>query len=321
MIDKLEIRVPRDTAFHPAFNRLYREIRYPDADPFHRSRYYEAVADLRPYGYDAMLHLWCRWGKDGNHKLELVDTGRMTYAGMVNEIERIFQTDALQREVMRVDLAADAEGIPVSWFQERIKARYKQCIARLGYAEFMEMGKGGIQTLYYGRRPNLFRIYDKLAEYRQQYQKQFRNISADLPRPTLEEVFGVPSTISVLTRVERQIAGGKVPQGLETVADLRTASDFRPFDPLAIVTGGTAEPNPDEFSFQDYCTGMYLRHRAERDGMHALMHFITRYSKRNTKWALNKFRAFLPAQGEEGAVTADYLNGLFRQSMSRQLAA
>ena len=322
MIDKLELRIPCDAPFHPEFNRLYSELRAnPKIDPFRRSRHYELVGDLRPYGYDVILNMHYRWGKVGNHKLELVGTGQMSYARMINEIEEIFQIDAMRLGVMRVDLAADVNGIPVGWFQERVKARHKQFIAEFGSAEFVEMGRGGIQTLYFGRRPNLFRIYDKVAEYKDQFQKMTRQLDSALPKPTFEQTYRIPEDGYVLTRVERQIGGGRVPEQLATVADLRRAPDFRPFDALGIITGGEAEPNPDHYTFEHYCTGMYLRDLAQRHGMHVAIRFITRYSNRNTKWALEKYRDFLPQEHEDEMVNTDYLNEVYRHSVTRQLAA
>lgn len=334
MIDKLDLRVPCDSPYHPDFNRLYSELHHDSSkSPFHRSRYYEVVGDLRPYGYDAILHMHCRWGKLGNHKLELVDTGEMTYAGMVNEIERIFEVDGTKLEIMRVDLAADVRDVPVTWFQHRVKATHKQRIADFGSAQFVEMGRGGIETLYFGTRPNLFRIYDKVAEYKHQYKQIERRWKSDLPLPKFEEFFGVPENGVVVTRVERQIAADKLPKILATpedpetkkqrraiVADLRNAANLQPFEPLQMFHGGKAEPSPEDYTFEHFCTGMYLRERAEREGMHATMRFISHHSNRNTRWALQKYRDFLPQEHPNETVDPNFLNELYRQSVTRQLA-
>jgi hypothetical protein len=320
VIDKLDVRIPAQTRFHPEFQRLYSGLRL-DArrDPFHATRHYTAVADLRPYGEDAVLHMGCKWGKVANHKLELLDTGLMSYSRLVNEIERIFQMDAKSTGVMRLDLAADNPGVPVNWFQSRIKANHKQYIANFGSAEFVEMGKGGIQTLYFGRRPNLIRIYDKVAEYKAQFQKLVRGLHAGEPRLNFEDTFGV-SESAVITRVERQM-GGKIPEILSTVGKLKSLDSFRPFDKLKIIAGGTSEPDPKDYGFMDYCTGMYLRGKAEREGMHATIKFIDRNSNRNTRKVLQKFKHFLPGEQPGGMTDLDFLNEIFRRSVSRQLGA
>src|SRR5579871_2642585 len=75
MMDKLDLRVPPGAPFTSDFGRLYSELRQRGKeDPFHQSRLYHASGDLRPYGFDAILHMYCRAG-EGNHKLELIDTG------------------------------------------------------------------------------------------------------------------------------------------------------------------------------------------------------------------------------------------------------
>ena len=77
---------------------------------------------------------------------------------------------------MRLDLAVDVEGIGVSWFAEHTRVRYKRWLAKLGVIDAVAMGNREIQTLYYGKRPNVIRIYNKLEEYRVQYQRILRRV-------------------------------------------------------------------------------------------------------------------------------------------------
>ncbi|HWR35889.1 MAG TPA: hypothetical protein VN622_08490 [Clostridia bacterium] len=321
MIDKLDVRIPSDAPFHPEFNRLYSDLRYePDKDPFRRTKHYELVGDLREYGHDAILHMSCKWGKRGDHKLELVDTGVMSFSRLVNEIESVFQIDGKGTEVMRLDLAADVKDVPVSWFQSRIKAQHKRYLANFGSAKFVEMGKGGIQTLYFGKRPNLFRIYDKHAEYLEQYKALLRRLKSDAQIPTFEEFCGLPENGVVLTRVERQIGGGRIPEELATVGKLKNLENFEPFRNLRFVMGGAGEPSEDDYPFETFCTGMYLREKAEKEGMQATHRFISKASKRNTSWALEKYKDFLPPEHETVTANTHHLNELFRQSVTRQLS-
>ncbi len=183
------------------------------------------------------------------------------------------------------------------------------------------MGKGGVKTLYFGKRPNLFRIYDKVEEYRVQYEKLCKTWRSDQPKPTFEEFCSIPSSGFVLTRVERQLGGVGIPKEFKTIRDLRKLEDFRPFDRLMIVDGGKPEPNPDQFTFMEYCTGMYLREMAESQGMHATLKFISEKSRRNTKWACEKFKDFLPTEDENEMVNTNFLNEVFRRSIIRQLSA
>lgn len=114
MIDKLEIRVPTGTRLMPEVESLFFKV---GGRP---SRHYLRVHDLRPYGYNAILHHTCLHGKPadigqqgprGNHKLELIDTGMMSYEDMLEEIEYVFRTNAKRLSIMRLDLAVDIEGI------------------------------------------------------------------------------------------------------------------------------------------------------------------------------------------------------------------
>ena len=155
---------------------------------------------------------------------------------------------------------------------------------------------------------------------KQQYTEQLRKLTKGEAKPSFEELYGIPERGYVLTRVERQI-GGKIPEVLATVSALRNLNNFRPFANLKILIGGEVEPNPDDHSFMEYCTGMYLRERAQREGMHPTLKFISQHSKRNTKWVLDKFAEFLPEEHAEQFINTAYLDESFRRSVMRQLAA
>ncbi len=323
MLDKLDIRVPCDTPFERGFNKTYVElVADPKLSPFHPTRHYAQVANLKPFGYDAVLHLQCRHGKFGHHKLELIEVGQKTFPRMVHEIERIFtDVDTMKLEVMRVDPAADVQGLSVRWFKERIRAQYKQFVEAIGSGDFRELGKGEIQTLTFGRRPNFYRIYDKIAEFRHHYNRMYRDLSDKSGIPSFTEMFGVPEQGCTLTRVERQIGGDRIPDVLATVGQLRNAADFRPFDALGFITGGIKEPNPEDYPFEHYATGMFLRHMAQEQGMQVTRRFISQHAHRNTRRTLRKYQDFLPAEDDNEVVNTEYLNELYRQSALKQLEA
>jgi hypothetical protein len=315
VIDKLEVRVPEHTPFTSEFDSLF----VGDGMKLSSSRHYKIVGDLRPYAYDAILHYCCRHG-ERNHKLELVDAGLMTLADMKGTIEQVFQVDAAQLSIMRLDLAVDVEGIGVPWFAEHTRVRHKRWLARLGVIDTSEMGNREIQTFYFGKRPNVFRIYNKLEEYRAQYRRIVRLMSPELTAPPFEECFGVPEFGHILTRVERQMGGGRIPGELATVGDLRNCAAFNPFDSLEFIARGSPEPSSDNYSFMEYSTGMHLRRIVETQGMQAAISYITRLSKRNKKWALKKFSDFLPAPSE-GDLTGERLFELFQRSIAAQFQA
>ena len=315
MIDKLEVRVPEGTSFTSEFDSLF----ITDQISLSSSRHYKIVGDLRPYEYNSILHYSCRHG-ERNHKLELVDAGFMTLDEMKEEVEQVFQVHAEKLPVMRLDLAVDVHGISVPWFAEHTRVRHKRWLARLGVIDTSEMGNREIQTLYYGKRPNVIRIYNKVEECRAQYRRIVRLMSPELTAPPFEKCFGVPEFGHTLTRVERQMGGGRIPSQLATVDDLRNCAAFNPFEGLEFISGGRPQPNPSHYTFMEYSAGMHLRHLAETEGMQAAISHITRHSNRNKKWALKKFGDFLPVPSDED-LTAERLFELFQQSIATQFCA
>jgi hypothetical protein len=317
MIDKVEVRVPRHTPFTRAFASLMRDITGSKDDPFRPSRHYQRAGDLRIFDYSAILHTGCLHG-DGNHKLELIDAGQMSYAGMVNEAERIFDTDSRRLGVMRVDLAADVQGVPVSWFLEYARARWKRWVSDIGPLEVSRMGNGGVQTLYFGKRPNCYRIYDKIAELRHQYHRLRRGEDRDA-FPPFEEIYGYPESGLTLTRVERQIAAGRVPEQIGTFGKLRDLPSYNPFDKLELaVACPTALPQVQDCGVETFLAGMELRRRIEAEGIHRTRQWLNRCGARHAARLLEKFRDFIP---NNGGLDATKLFEIYQDSVSRQIAA
>jgi hypothetical protein len=231
MIDKLDLRIPRQAEFTPLFGRLYGELRAQEKGPFHATRGYEFTGDLRGYGFNARLNLLCRGDSNvGNHKLELIDVGKMSRPQILQEIAGIFDVDAYSLEVMRADYAVDLTHLPVQWFRESVRVEHKRHRAAvMGERYYSEKGTGDIQTLYFGKRPNTIRIYDKLAEYMHRYRTMVRYLGKDVELPSFESLYGISNQGSILTRVERQI-GGRIPAEIGTLRQvIDSGSGFRPF--------------------------------------------------------------------------------------------
>src|SRR5579859_7047833 len=102
MIDKLDVRVPRGTPFTKEFRSFYRDIW--NEKEFRESKYYTATVDLRPYGYSMILSQGYKFRAGahgaGANKVELIDTAEMSYSGMVNEIERVYECAVRTLQVM-----------------------------------------------------------------------------------------------------------------------------------------------------------------------------------------------------------------------------
>jgi hypothetical protein len=166
MIDKIEAMVERGTSFRGELDELRRASPWDPYFPALRpSKFYKAVADLRPFGFDAMLHIDQK--RYGTHKVELIETGKKGMEEIESTLERIVDCDPGGCRLGRIDLAADVRDVPLSWFREHTFVQYKQFLcahSKFAEAEFSEMGKKVYQTLYFGKRPSCIRIYDKVAE-------------------------------------------------------------------------------------------------------------------------------------------------------------
>jgi hypothetical protein len=325
MIDKVELRIPHSVIYSRQFCQTYQALRNDPKGPFRPSQYYLAVADLRKFGYPVILHTHNLHDRRGNHKLELVETGATRYSQMRSEVERIFDVDPGRLDLMRIDLAADVEGVPVSWFESNIRAKYKRWTAGIGMlapgVEYSEMGSKGVQTFYLGKRPNVVRIYNKVAERQYQYRrlKAKAKREAEPLSQTFEQMFGHPEDGFILTRVERQMAAGRVPEQLSTFRKLRNAAEFDPFESLAFAGVGKPEPNPYDYDLNIFLAGTQFRKLIERDGFHRVRQFVNQHSQRNASRFFQTYADFLPDHSY--LINAQGLFQRYRQSVFQQLAA
>ena len=262
MIDKLDVRIPEFTPPGPVLAKPIQELKQKPTVPYFRpSRHYQYVCDLRePFDVDAVVHLNFRYGRE-NHNVEIIDAGEKTLDEMARIIASLFEVDPWTLQVMRTDLAADVENVSVTWFRDHAYVGRKQFSSRIEKSfeselQFVAMGSAMAQTIYAGKRPHMIRIYDKLAEWRIQLRKierdygRFNDRMKDLAlseeatyygqrmAPTFRDYcrrFGYDFRPGkILTRVERQIGGSRIPLEFSTVAHLRYAHELNPFTALKI---------------------------------------------------------------------------------------
>jgi hypothetical protein len=169
MIDKIEAMIGRDVKLRGMLSEIMESALELRDDPYcstvRQSKFYEAVADLRPLGFDAMLHYQQK--RYGTHKVELFETGKKGMAEIQDTVERIVDCDPDELRLGRIDLAADVRDVSLSWFREHTYVQFKQFVcahAKVVEDEETEMGKKVYQTLYFGKKPSCVRIYDKVAE-------------------------------------------------------------------------------------------------------------------------------------------------------------
>lgn len=348
MIDKLDLRIPSMTDWAPTFASIGRLLRSGSAGPFRASRFYRYVGDLREYDIDAVLHLDYKFG-EGTHKIEIIDAGKKTLSDMAEVVKRIFAVEPDPLEIMRVDLAADIEGIPVHWFRDNSRFKYKRFASRIEKSKeselvFVEMGTADAQSLYAGRKPNCIRIHNKVAEWEKQWRKimrDFDRFNAGLRNFELtkeQNYYGVRMAPDfqqfcrwegfdyhdgdILTRVERQIGGDRFPEGLRTFADLRKLASFNPFEALQIFGKHAAQPvpKPGGIPMRDFLAIKGLQQVVnEYGGMQPAVAFVQRYAKGNGKRLIDKFGAFLSSPDVPG-ITESAVFEAYRKTVTPQIS-
>ena len=425
MYDTVEIPLMPNVSFSGSVAPVKAEVeahvreRAKSDIPFRTNPYYEEVVDLRKLlDVDAVLHLNAR--KTGTHKIQIVEAGRKCRGEIAQTISQIVDDHPELLGVSRVDSCADiVDGPDVRWIAQSARARVLQWQAQFGETEvrdsdgrrvsWSEMGKREVQTMYIGKRPNCFRIYDKLHERQMAWKKEKRKhellasqivgdavvdgsvfqhmwrrdkgFSAGLakrlvrsgkvmiPFPDFETWFTaqcvgplthlirtktvqmvlpgqeppeqlelIPQLPRVLTRVERQMAAGRVPDELNTFEKLFSVSalDFNPFDRLDFsMFEGTTEivlkhrgpcdktcQGMQHYSPVDLLAGMQIRQLLET-GMSYQQVFSLLDRQRNGKRLAVKFAPFVAAANPPKAVciTSSELYECYRDSVSRQMAA
>jgi hypothetical protein len=346
--------------------------------PFRTNIYYEEVVDLRKVAdIDAVLHLNAK--KTGSHKIQIVEAGKKCRGQIADTISQIVDGHPELLSVSRVDSCADiVDGPTVRWMAQNVRARYTQWQAQFGTIEVRpkipssDMGKREVQTVYMGKRPNCFRVYDKLAERHNAWtyekrrherlaseivcekvvegsafarpQEVFDGIAKRLvrsgrhimPFPDFPTWFAAqcvgpmthlaPELPKVLTRVERQMAAGRVPEPLDTFDKLfsQRALDFNPFDRLEFSSfNPQMQIDKSAFSPVDYAAGMQFKQWLESGAISYQFLFASWDKNRNGKRTAAKFAPFIAAANppNEISITSSELYERYRNSVSRQLAA
>lgn len=322
MIDKIELRLPSTVYFQREIRSLLRNVTYASSESSMRpSRDYAGVGDIRPFGIDALLHYRCKRGSHGNHKLEMLDTGTKPYSALVAQIEAVVDHPVHDLGVMRLDLCADLPGVTVSWLHSRLRVKYKRISRTIGPLTADVIGNVGIETISAGKRPNMVRAYDKVAECRMQFRKMERKASKEADRLDFEREFGF-SPDAVLTRVERQFGGCRIPDGISTFGHLSKAVEFNPFDVLEI-TGDTGSRLPtvrECESVTDYYAGLEFNRHVKAEGLQNVRRWLNSETGGNGARFLNRMKAFLPGSNAD-SMTVQRIFETYQESIRRQLGS
>lgn len=226
MIDKLELNIERDVLNRtPEFYSLVRANRRQKSN----YRGYSTMWDFQSFGLSIRYHRGI-WEGVGD-KIEILDSGALTVAQIVADINRLVRHDPLELAIARADLAADVADYDVAWFRRHVGISRKQSIEERGFQPEgvpYAYRQAQVQTFYIGSRPSLFRFYDKVAECRGAWNR-VKNEAGD-KTPSFEEVFGFREN-QVLTRAEAQIERTALPKDVQVLGGLvSNAVRVNPFE-------------------------------------------------------------------------------------------
>ena len=382
--------------------------------PFHSNLYYQQVVDLRKIAdVDAVVHFNAR--KTGTHKIQVIEAGRKCSGQIAEVISEIVDEHPELQAVSRVDSCVDVvNGPEVKWIAQSVRARSAQWQAQFGSVEirdeanrkmqWSEMGKREVKTMYIGKRPNCFRVYDKLAEryraycvekqrherlaakvvldkiiepdefereswqlrypdlksWRRDYEnklkpsarhympfpdfaswfaeqcqgplasliKNSRSNVVQMPLPgqeQAEQLSFVPELPRILTRVERQMGAGRIPDELNSFEKIfsKHALEFNPFTRLDFSPySAQTEISAADYTPLELLAGMKMRELLET-GMTYQQLFAFLNGKRNAHKIVKKFSPFIAAANPSNVVSisSSELYERYRDSLTRQMAA
>lgn len=353
MIDKLDLRVPAMTPLRPPFAELvYARAHGKRITGARSSTYYDHVFDLRRHGVDVILHYGAKLDRYRANKLELLGVGDKQFNALEERIAAIFEIDPGDLGVMRIDLAADIDGLSVRWCRRHARVRSKQHSMQISkrMVEVWEVANSKIETLYLGRSPNCIRFYDKKAQLRQRYVKEYSRLlrlhiggglrisqllgfggltlslhtgtgGPTITIPSFEQEYGI-SPNTVRTRIERQIGGGRVPPELDKVGKLRGGlPDFNPFAELRFLDAPLSA-DLCSLNARDYLMARGLQSVVDEYGYQRARQELNARSARNAARFFDRYGEFLAADPSDGpGITVSELLELYKKSIKRQLGA
>jgi hypothetical protein len=244
VLDKVEVRVSGHAMPQPELQYFIRQLPYAGFDgAIRKARHYTGIIDARmALGIDAMVHFHYRRNKPKDHKIEIIESGHKTVGDLRGIIKSLFDIDPDECPLMRVDFAADMPGLPIQYAQSSLRVRYKRSSDERGEMDYETIGGRILEYFRYGKSPNCIRAYDKDRECQTRYPEFLKRASRDAEPPTFEECFGFPRG-SIMTRIERQAGGGRLPIELRKFSDLQNAAEYDPFSSIEIVP--SVFPIPD----------------------------------------------------------------------------
>jgi hypothetical protein len=162
--------------------------------------------------------------KEARHsKVDFTDTRLLSADDLLMRLTSLFRVSreqAMSFRVVRIDFTADVYGVPVEWFRQHCRVKRKRKPRSYEVSE-SETSRGAMTSVIFGKRPDLYRIYDRVAALSEvKRDALFGSGTSSVPLP-------------VVTRVERQCNGKAIPRDLSTLGGLfEHAAEVDPFPAL-----------------------------------------------------------------------------------------
>jgi hypothetical protein len=238
----------------------------------------------------------------------------MSFARIVEEVVALFGDDGMYFSTARIHMAVDVVGYPVAFFRDTVTVARKRSGAEWGTLQYQRITAGGAETLVFGRRPNVVRIYDKNVQ------------QATLTRRARDpRIQGEPCTqLSVAaadgppwTRVERQYGRAGIPKELETLRTIRdSASEINPFELIRFHHPAASSDLP-LLTGPKYARYLGLRAIIDRDGMQGA---IRQFNRRSPGKGRRQINSILKDANTGEDFPFPNLQALYQASLERQLA-
>ena len=295
---------------------------------------YGVVGNFEKLGIPLIIHQRPR-NPAGGDKIEILQAGEKRISEMVGWVREVYDFDAADARIMRLDMTADVKRIPVDWFRRHVRIALKQT-HRTHLTVNLEIAKREAETIYGGIAPHQYRIYNKTLHRLHVLLKKhnLKRKAAGLPPETFMEVFGYDSS-ELRTRVERQMGArepGKV-FGMDYFGEINAAANI---DPFANMIFPSSLPKMDSLDGLDLMAVLYLKQFMDEanDGLqnarNQMRRCFTNMAKTDKerevarrkfyrKWQL--YEGFLHHSEEADLVTREQLRDEYRATTMLQLAA
>jgi hypothetical protein len=302
MIDRLELLVPEDVPRRIEEWRKHRVRGAAHGSVYALTLDADFQLSLRVH-YDFRVPI----AKENRHvKVDFTGTRLLSADDFLWRLTSLFQIqreDALSLRVARIDLATDVWSVPVEWFKQHCRVKRKRKPRSFEVCQ-TETSKGAVTSVVFGKRPDLYRIYDRIAEKRERGEEiLYAGKLTGAPVPTV-------------TRIERQCSGRAIPKDLATLGGLfKNAAVTDPFPALLCRETHNGSVSTDDWPPQKWLMSVGLATVVKQYGEATVKARLNR--KGNANRIFSRYSDLLRL--DSPGVTADQLRGAFRNGTIRQL--